>query len=66
MAKFEGTKGSSSPKTGRVGRDASSGKFVEQASKWASANSVTRDAARAKLHELGIHDNRGKLGKDYK
>jgi hypothetical protein len=65
MANSEGDK-SGSRKLGKVGRDASAGKFVERASSWVSANSVTREAARAKLHELGIHDNRGKLGKDYK
>jgi hypothetical protein len=52
--------------TPKVARDAGTGKFVESANKWASANSTSREAARAKLQQLGIHDNSGKLAKDYK
>lgn len=52
--------------SGKISREAATGKFVERANSWVSANTATPDVARAKLRELGIHDNRGKLGKDYK
>ena len=58
------------PKSGKVnskiGRDASSGQFADRASKWAAEHSVTREAARKKLQEMGIVDETGKLTKDYR
>jgi hypothetical protein len=40
--------------------------FVEAASRYASANSASKEIARAKLQELGIIDASGKLTKTYK